>query len=265
MKKTVLAFAVAAAVGVPAVAAADTALYGRMNVSLDAVDNGEDSSGQLASNSSRLGVRGSEDLGFAGLKGVYQIEAALSSDGETFGNSDLTGRNTFLGLAGDFGELRLGKHDTAYKMATLRLNFFADTLGDMYGMAGQFNIQNPDYDVSGEPGDENYDDVTTAGESFYTRQDNSIVYMSPNFDGLRFMGHYTTDRTSDRPSETANDQDSMSLAATFEQGPMFVTVAFEQRNEWVDEADGTAWKVGGTYQLQDLTLAAMYENIDSDV
>ncbi|MFP4684162.1 MAG: porin, partial [Ectothiorhodospira sp.] len=63
MKKTVLAIAVAAAVGVPAAAVADTTLYGRMNLSLDFVDNDEDSSHQLASNSSRLGVRGSEDLG----------------------------------------------------------------------------------------------------------------------------------------------------------------------------------------------------------
>jgi predicted porin len=250
MKKTVLAFAVAAAVGVPAVAAADTTLYGRMNVSLDAVDDGEDSSGQLASNSSRLGVRGSEDLGFAGLKGVYQIEASLSSDTETFGNSNLTGRNTYLGLAGGFGELRLGKHDTAYKMATLRLNFFADTLGDMYGMAGQF-----------------VGEVNGPSESFYTRQDNSIVYMTPKFDGLQFMAHYTTDRVNDRPSEDANDRDSMSLAGTFEQGPMFVSVAFEQRNDALafgSDADATAWKVGGTYAIQDLTLAAMYENIDSD-
>ncbi|SEK95954.1 porin [Ectothiorhodospira marina] len=247
MKKTVLAFAVAAAVGVPAVAAADTALYGRMNVSLDAVDNGEDSSGQLASNSSRLGVRGSEDLGFAGLKGVYQIEAALNAANEdkAFDGSNLTGRNTFLGLAGGFGELRLGKHDTAYKMSTLRLNFFADTLGDMYGMAGQFSAGDVD-------------------DNFYTRQDNSIVYMSPKFDGLQVMAHYTTDRENDRPSEDANDRDSMSLAGTFEQGPMFVTVAFEQRNDMDGEAEPTAWKVGGTYGIQDLTLAAMYENIDSD-
>ncbi|MCG5516848.1 MULTISPECIES: porin [unclassified Ectothiorhodospira] len=269
MKKTVLAFAVAAAVVVPAVAAADTALYGRMNVSLDAVDDGQESSGQLASNSSRLGVRGSEDLGFAGLKGVYQIEARLNGGNDqsrTFNGSDLTGRNTFLGLAGDFGELRLGKHDTAYKMATLRLNFFADTLGDMHALAGQFNVQN-DPSITGVDG-------TTFGANFYSREDNTIVYMSPNFDGLQFMGHYTTDRISDRPGERANDQDSMSLAATFEQGPMFVTVAFEQRNEWLDQnfdendpnyADGTAWKVGGTYQIQDLTLAAMFENIDSDV
>lgn len=241
MKKTVLAFAVAAAVGAPA-AMADTTLYGRMNLSLDFVDNDEESSHQLASNSSRLGVRGSEELGM-GLKGIYQIEAGLSSDSQTFGDSDLTARNTYLGLAGGFGELRLGKHDSAYKTATLPLNFFADTLGDMHHVAGQFD---------------------GADFSFYNRDDNTIVYMSPNLDGMRFLANYTTDKVDDRPSETANDSNAMSLAGTFEQGPMYLAVAYQQQNEYNGDADATGWKVGGTYDLGGFTLAAMYENLDSD-
>ncbi|WP_200181972.1 porin [Ectothiorhodospira mobilis] len=245
MKKTVLAFAVAAAVAAPA-AMADTTLYGRMNLSLDFVDNDEDSSHQLASNSSRLGVRGSEDLGM-GLKGVYQIEAGLYSDRQTFDNSDLTARNTYLGLAGGFGELRLGKHDSAYKTATLPLNFFADTLGDMHHIAGQFD------DAAGV-------------DNFYNRDDNTIVYMSPNLDGMRFMANYTTDKDDDTPDAYANDRSAMSLAGTFEQGPMYLGVAYQQMNEYnaARDADATGWKVGGTYDLGGFTLAAMYENLDSD-
>ncbi|MCG5523916.1 porin [Ectothiorhodospira haloalkaliphila] len=250
MKKTVLAFAVAAAVGVPAAAAADTTLYGRLNVSLDFVDDGVDSSHQLASNSSRLGVRGSEDLGIAGLKGVYQMEAGFDA---AQGGGGLATRNTYLGLAGGFGELRLGRHDTPYKTATLPLNFFADTLGDKHHMASRWAAVGAGTD-----------------STFYQRPDNTIVYMSPDLDGLRFMASYTTDRDNDTPSAVANDQNSFSLAATFTQGPMFVTVAYEQQND-VDYAfsgvneveDAKAWKVGGTYQIQDLTLAAMYENLDT--
>ncbi|SFM43967.1 Outer membrane protein (porin) [Ectothiorhodospira mobilis] len=255
MKKTVLAFAVAAAVAAPA-AMADTTLYGRMNLSLDFVDNDADSSHQLASNSSRLGVRGSEELGM-GLKGIYQIEAGLYSsdadtdgdgvndESQTFGNSDLTARNTYLGLAGGFGELRLGKHDSAYKTATLPLNFFADTLGDMHHIAGQFD---------------------GADFSFYNRDDNTIVYMSPNLDGMRFLANYTTDKDDDTPDADANDRNAMSLAGTFEQGPMYLAVAYQQQNEYntARDADATGWKVGGTYDLGGFTLAAMYENLDSD-
>ncbi|ANB02449.1 hypothetical protein ECTOBSL9_1848 [Ectothiorhodospira sp. BSL-9] len=254
--------------GVPAAAAADTTLYGRFNISLDFVDDANETSHQLASNSSRLGVRGSEDLGVMGLRGVYQIEAALQSGGSTqaFGGSDLTARNTYVGLASDeLGELRLGKHDTPYKMSTLRLNFFADTLGDMNHMSSRWAAVNAGTD-----------------STFYRRLDNTMLYMSPNFDGLQFMASYTTDRSDDTPSNPAldptvstsdKDQPAWSLAATFEQGPMFVTVAYEQQNNTAYDfaafgqpneiENAKAWKVGGTYQIEDLTLAALYENLDT--
>jgi predicted porin len=266
MKKTVLAFAVAAAVGVPAMAAADTALYGRFNISLDFVDDSNETSHQLASNSSRLGVRGSEDLGIMGLSGVYQIEAALQNGAATqaFSGSNLTARNTYVGLASDqLGELRLGKHDTPYKMSTLRLNFFADTLGDMNHVSSRWAPMGGGAD-----------------STFYRRLDNTMVYMSPNLEGLQFMASYTTDRRDDTPSNPAldpsntsdKDQPALSMAATFEQGPMYVTVAYEQQDNVLypmgaganpEIEDANAWKVGGTYQIQDLTLAALYENLDT--
>ena len=246
MKKTVLAFAVAAAMGVPAVAAADTTLYGRFNVSLDNVDNGAEKSTQLASNSSRIGVRGSEDLG-GGLRGVFQMEAAFDATGGTGGT--LASRNTFVGLAGDFGEVRLGRHDTPYKLATLRMNFLADTVGDMHN-------------IFGAAGDEN-----GASGTFYQRADNTVLYMSPNFEGFRAMASYTTDSRpgGDTPGEGAGDQDGYSLAATYENGPLFVAAAYERRNDWEGEGgDPTAWKIGGTYSIDDLTIALGYERIDSD-
>ncbi|SEP61276.1 Outer membrane protein (porin) [Ectothiorhodospira magna] len=244
MQKKVLVFAVAAAMGLPAAAMADTTLYGRLNVSMDYVDDGVDSSHQLASNSSRLGVRGSEDLGM-GLRGVFQIEAALQgNEGRAFDGSNLTARNTYVGLAGGFGELRIGKHDTPYKLSTLRLNFFADTLGDMHHVAAQ---------------------TGNNANNFYRRNDNTLIYMTPDFGGMQFMASYTTDLVDDTPNNNpdANDTNAFSLAGVFSQGPMYVAVAYEQNNNFgVGGEDQQAWKVGGTYQIADLTLAAMYENID---
>ncbi|MBK1674297.1 hypothetical protein CKO35_13490 [Ectothiorhodospira shaposhnikovii] len=286
MQKKVLVFAVAAAMGLPAAAMADTTLYGRMNLSMDYVDNGEESSHQLASNSSRLGVRGSEDLG-GGLRGVFQIEAALQSGNpdQTFDGSNLTARNTYVGLAGGFGEVRIGKHDTPYKLSTLRLNFFADTLGDVNHVTSRVgNLSamragdNALIDEALEAGlltpaeaialrnevADFYNDASLPG--FYNRLDNTVLYMSPDFGGMQFMASYTTDTGSDRPSAAANDANAFSLAASFTQGPMYVTVAYEQLNDAVsfmgEVDDAKAWKIGGTYQIQDLTLAAMYENIE---
>ncbi|MFP4245199.1 MAG: porin, partial [Ectothiorhodospira sp.] len=52
---------------------------------------------------------------------------------------------------------------------------------------------------------------------------------------------------------------------TFEQGPMYLAVAYQQMNDTLPDADATGWKVGGTYDLGGFTLAAMYENLDSDL
>ena len=244
MKKTVLAFAVAAAMGVPAVAAADTTLYGRFNVSLDHVDNDANSSTQLANNSSRLGVRGSEDLG-GGLRAVFQIEASLGEgqQDKAFDSvaTSLTNRNTYVGLAGNFGEVRVGRHDSPYKISTLRLNMLADSLIDIHNIMGS------------APG---------ATNALFGREDNVILYMSPSFDGFQAMVSYTTDATNDRPGTDANDRDRYSLAGTFSNGPIFVTAAYEKHNNVAGSNEAEAWKIGGSYQIDDLTLGALYENIE---
>ena len=261
MKKTVLAFAVAAAMGVPAVAAADVTLYGRFNVSLDNIDNGANKGTQLANNSSRIGVRGSEDLG-GGLQGIFGAEFGLWNGGAqqtTFGGS-WNARNTFVGVSGDFGEVRVGRHDTPYKLVTTRLNFFADMIGDMYNLMGTAGTS------------------SNATSAFYSRADNTIMYTTPNFEGFRAMASYTTDRRNDRADlATAGDEDGYSLAATYTNGPIYVAAAYERWNQWTSaplsgagevahgdaENDAKAFKIAGTYTIDDLTLAAQYERVDT--
>jgi predicted porin len=55
---------------------------------------------------SRIGVKGSEDLG-NGLKAIYQVEFGINlndTNNNVLSNADsITYRNTFVGLAGDWG------------------------------------------------------------------------------------------------------------------------------------------------------------------
>ncbi|HHQ69140.1 MAG TPA: porin, partial [Halothiobacillaceae bacterium] len=64
MKKNIIAMAVAAAVAAPAAAIADTTLYGKIHVSTDFYGSDNESSNNYAisSNSSRIGIRGTEDI-----------------------------------------------------------------------------------------------------------------------------------------------------------------------------------------------------------
>lgn len=128
------------AIGPGQVSAQTLELYGLEHVSLDAVDTGVESVYQLASNSSRLGLRGSRIVSDA-LELVYQLEMGvdLSFDGE---NNDGNGpvrddrvlfsktRPSHLGLASDFGTVLYGHTDALDQWAN-EFNPFADQIGDL--------------------------------------------------------------------------------------------------------------------------------------
>ncbi|WP_153062156.1 porin, partial [Escherichia coli] len=73
MKKIVLAAALAA-LAIPAFAQSSVTLWGRINTSVESQKTGSaDRVVKLQNNSSRLGVRGTEDLG-GGLKAAFNLE-----------------------------------------------------------------------------------------------------------------------------------------------------------------------------------------------
>src|SRR5438034_6837524 len=96
MNKKLVAVAVAGVLAAPLAAQAQTAnvtLYGRLNIDYELVNGRQvpDASGnqanptvsRLSSNSSRLGVRGTESLG-GGLNAIFQIEQNVSGDTGNF-------------------------------------------------------------------------------------------------------------------------------------------------------------------------------------
>jgi len=174
MNKKLITLAVAAAMTAPAAALADATLYGKLNVSIDYfdVDNGFEGwalNGGTGlpgeSRANRVGVKGSEDLG-GGLKAIYQVEFYVPLANErdyNLNNGDIgkvAMRNSFVGLAGDWGTFLVGRHDTPYKIAMAKLDLFADTIADFNGTVG-------------------FQDI---------RADNAIAYISPSFSGFQFAG-----------------------------------------------------------------------------
>lgn len=77
MKKALLPLAIAALL--PISAFADVTVYGKANVSFQSADEGGDSVTELVSNASRIGLKGSEDLG-NGLKAIYRFEYQTAID-----------------------------------------------------------------------------------------------------------------------------------------------------------------------------------------
>lgn len=110
MKKNVLAFAALTLVSGLAVAQSSVTLFGVMDVSIRNL-KGAGSATLMASDgrtSSRLGVRGVEDLG-GGLKAGIWLEAGLAPDTGAAGDP-FWGRRSTISLIGGFGELRIGRH-----------------------------------------------------------------------------------------------------------------------------------------------------------
>ena len=122
MNKKLVAVAVAGLLAAPMAAQAQTAnvtLYGRLNLDMEVVNAKQDnpSAGNpksnmffVKSNSSRLGVRGSEALG-GGLSAVFQIESSVSAANS---GGQLGTRETFVGLQGAWGTVKMGYFLTPY-------------------------------------------------------------------------------------------------------------------------------------------------------
>ncbi|NKN32243.1 porin [Marichromatium bheemlicum] len=284
MNKKLITLAVATAMAAPASAMAEAVLYGKLHMSIDYADvdsfgtiadtdnavslrnlregfngwglnSGGDLPGQSRAN--RVGVKGSEDLG-NGLKAIYQVELGIRMTEEGYGNAasgandTITMRNSFVGLAGNWGTFLVGRHDSPMKISTGKLDLFADTMADFNGTVG-------------------FDD---------NRFDNAIAYISPSFSGFQLAAATHAGGGSTLGFGENVNADSLaegySLAGIYSNGPFYATVSYESigdellmgstaslagpTNAGYAHDDFTKWRIGlGLLDWNGFTLAAVYE------
>ena len=248
MKKKSIVAGVALAMAMPVMAQAGVEVYGQAHVSLDFNSNNdpaagnEDSAISLTSYDSRLGFKGDEDLG-NGLSAVWQIEQQVDFDtGAAFSSA----RNTFVGVAGDFGQLIAGRHDTPYKKATSKLDIFSETKGDFNAIIGS---------------------VDDGNKLFDRRAPNILIYTTPNMNGFSAMlGYVLADvrGDDDLPMTTReSDRDVYSVNGSYSNGPLYLAVAYESLNAYhAGGDDAVAMKLAGSYDLGATTLTAIFESAD---
>jgi predicted porin len=150
VKKTMLAIAVGTTFLTTSAAIAAPTVYGRFNLALDSQNDEigldfktEDRTIKLRdnNNSSRLGVKGSEELGMGDLKVIYQMEYGVDPDGDESG--PFSKRNLFVGLEGGFGQFKAGFYDTIVKDIGGSVDQFNDTVGDITNlMVGETRTSN---------------------------------------------------------------------------------------------------------------------------
>ena len=112
---------------------AEPTVYGKLWISVESQDTLSGTEVDMVSNASRLGVKGSMNVG-DGLEAIYQAEyevdpvdgTADEKNGRTFKQ-----RNSFVGIKGSYGTLFLGTHDTALKKSQSKIDLFNDLAGDI--------------------------------------------------------------------------------------------------------------------------------------
>lgn len=126
MKKSLLALAALTAFAGAASAQSSVTMYGRVDLSV-AKNIGSTAKGIQNGSGSRLGLRGSEDLG-GGMSALFNIETRFDADtGNAQNNSTrFWGARSLVGLQGGFGQVVFGRE---YTVAFLGTQLIADPWG----------------------------------------------------------------------------------------------------------------------------------------
>ena len=257
-----------------AAAQSSVQIYGTLNADFESVEASGAASGQnfarrsrVTSNSSNIGLRGSEDLG-AGLKATFQIESAVNfDDGTTSGF--WASRNSGVGLQGGWGQITLGQWDSPYKYSTMRFDPFNDTsIGAYTGILGGTGT------VTAGQGGTSF----AQRASFDRRVSNVVQYWTPSWNGLSARFAYGATDTSLGTASTGVAEGSdlkpalVSAMLAYDKGPLYATLAYERHKDFqplnallgapASSGRDEAWKAGVSYKFLDsFTLGGIYERL----
>ena len=235
MKKFAM-FAGAASLCLGAAAQSSVSLYGVVDLGLRQVKNGDAGAFSVSSNgnnTSRIGVKGTEDLG-GGLKAGFQLESGLNPDTGTA--SDATrfwNRRSTLSLIGSFGELRVGRD---YSVTYLGYEDY-----DVWSDIGLSSVSK-------------FDSSLGTARDTAVRSDNQVAYFTPGTLG----GFYG--RLGFAPSEGTDGKRYAAARVGYAKGPLDVSATVGQTT--VAPVDGQnkfkTFEVGASYDFGMAKVSSYY-------
>lgn len=215
MHKKSLAALVATLFAVPFAAHADVTIYGFLSSGFEstkatgATDGvNYNSRSRVTDNNSRLGFKGTEDLG-NGTNAIWQLESSLRNF-EQGGTNDkgqtatLGTRNSFVGLDNStYGKIMAGINDSAYKTLTYAgLDLFINDTPENNGAAS----------------------IYSRGEA---RLSNSVHYFTPNWAGFQAGVSYGVDEA--RVDNT--NKTRVSVAGNYTNGGLIAAIGYDRQND----------------------------------
>jgi predicted porin len=262
MNKKLVAVAVAGLLAAPLAAQAQTAnvtLYGRLNLTMEAVSGRAVDPNlpanaapvnrtvyRVSSNSSRLGVRGSEALG-GGLSAIFQLESSISADS---GGGTLAGRETFVGLQGSWGTAKIGNFLAPY-----------DDIHPIFGNVPTLTTSILSTAALWAQGSQTKDNG-----GFDARLGNSIRYDSPRIGG--FVGSVQIAQMDTSNSSLAQQQRHAYVLSTggfYSNGPFQAGIAYES-NTKVRGVNLNDWaaSIAANWNFGIVKIGGVYERLDYD-
>jgi predicted porin len=237
MKKSLLAFALMGAFSSAALAQSSVSVYGVLDVGIAYKKAGAGTVTSLDSglnSTSRLGFRGTEDLG-NGLKANFVLEMGLKADtGST--DSSLFARGAYVGLTGkEFGSVNLGRHKSLTYVYGAAIDPFAD------GLLGKTDLM---FKINAV-------------------RDNSITYFSNDFSGLTVAAQYGFgEKAGNATASSVN-----SLAASYKSGPLLASLVWDSvkdanGNLSVSSAGGEKILAGAVYDFGSFKMHGAWEQIE---
>ena len=211
MKMKLFAAAVAALAASGAYAQSSVTLYGVVDAGLTYANKVPNTTGGGSSrfgldsgglSGSRWGLRGVEDLG-GGLKGIFNLESGFNLDnGTSAQNNRLFGRNAYVGLQGQWGQLTLGRQQN--------LLYDFSLIYDPMAIATRYSLASQD-------------------QYFAGRADNSVKYIG-TFGGLSVSALYAFNRDGNEQAGLSKLGREWSLGVNYAGGPLGIGAVYDQSN-----------------------------------
>ncbi len=228
MKKSLITIAAAAAMVAPAIVMADATLYGNIHLSINDFDTAENL--DMTSNTSAIGVKGSEALG-DGLKAIYKMEFQVDAADSSGGGNALTQRDIFVGLKGGMGTIKFGIMSSNYKQMGGKIDPLYRTRLEGRGFLGTQSSLHRGRGIA-------------AG-----RQTNTVQYVSPKMGGIQLVLNTTVSGVDDETNGVGVRWSNKNILAYL---------------DWIDnDLVGDATKIGGRYKTKAFSAGLQYETAES--
>jgi predicted porin len=193
-----------AAAAAPQALAQTAQVYGQVRLTVNSIKAGSASdTKELRDNASRLGFRGTEDLG-GGLAAAFGLEMGVDAD--TGASTAPAFRNSYAALKGGFGTVALGRLDSANP-----------TGSPLYSQVTAI--------TSFAPNDAGATAIGTSILNARNRTSNAIGYASPDWGGFSVRTRYYLRGATATP-DVENGAKSLDLGLNYAAGPLRAGLGF---------------------------------------